>query len=401
MKNNILIFGALMFMTSCGLLFTTSEPKEVSTLALSGGGYLSTDNHNEISPFLFRASSGTNYLFFSSDRAGSYDIYYAIMDKNGNFSAPVKLNSPINTADDEIYPVFAYTSMGTRLAFLRVSSTNTNLSVYNIDLPDLTNIFASGGIKLNATGLGYIKRSFTSILLILLGNNSILELNFDNSMIENPYTNTNNLTGNIYALANTKYIIQTNGSAEIFIKDTLVKNKHQLLLEGTLKIDYGTFALISNIAINDTIYSSGFNDISPFVDFAGGGKIYFASDRFGKGNYDLYRYNVFTLNALPDVKALTAWDMTPPSISNIYPANGQMVSTGPDSLLLDVTDNAGGSGVFGVYYSLNNSIFIEIPYSNGYNTLVYVQFGNNDIKAYAVDKAGNFSKTNSITVIGK
>jgi hypothetical protein len=43
-------------------------------------------------------------------------------------------------------------------------------------------------------------------------------------------------------------------------------------------------------------YTNQYNDRYPFVDRRDGYRIYFASDRYGKGNYDLYRYNKLTFN---------------------------------------------------------------------------------------------------------
>lgn len=56
-----------------------------------------------------------------------------------------------------------------------------------------------------------------------------------------------------------------------------------------------TTDLINVIAVSEyTPTISSYRDRSPFVDVGDSYKVYFASDRYGKGNFDLYRYNTKT-----------------------------------------------------------------------------------------------------------
>ena len=99
----ILSFLILLIVSSCsGFLDQEKIDRDgigINALALSdGSGYISTDEFNEITPFIFKnTNNGKKYLFFSSDRGGSYDIYYAEMDTDGKFSHPVKMDSNVNT----------------------------------------------------------------------------------------------------------------------------------------------------------------------------------------------------------------------------------------------------------------------------------------------------------------
>ncbi len=68
---------------------------------------------SDISPFI--SKDGT-ILFFSSSRAGSFDIYYSKQDSTGAWRAPVAFGAPINTTSAEQYP--ALSDDGTRLYFI-------------------------------------------------------------------------------------------------------------------------------------------------------------------------------------------------------------------------------------------------------------------------------------------
>ena len=61
---------------------------------------------------------------------------------------------------------------------------------------------------------------------------------------------------------------------------------------------YGTKQLLAGNSEDGTldpvyVYSSYSEDFTPFIDTETF-KVYFASDRYGFGNYDLYRYNYVT-----------------------------------------------------------------------------------------------------------
>src|SRR5271157_4151878 len=62
----------------------SSQQAEKLNLAMEGGGYLSSDTANDITPFMFR-NGGNTYIFFASDRGGSLAVYYAQMDSAGKF----------------------------------------------------------------------------------------------------------------------------------------------------------------------------------------------------------------------------------------------------------------------------------------------------------------------------
>jgi predicted outer membrane repeat protein len=82
-------------------------------------------------------------------------------------------------------------------------------------------------------------------------------------------------SANGFSLKGTKYYV---------FSSTLVQDgKHQI---------YAGNSLLPS-AFKVPAYMSAFNDFTPFVDPLTY-KVYFASDRFGKGNFDLYRYNTLT-----------------------------------------------------------------------------------------------------------
>jgi hypothetical protein len=402
MKNIFISLGTFLFLSSCGLLFTTNESGAVTPLALTGGAQLSTDDHNEICPFLVRMMDGSAYLFYSSDQNGSYDIWAAKMNPDGNFGTPVRLGSPVNSdSSNETFPVVQQYGQGFRVTLLRILNTFTNVYSYYLDTNFISTAPADD-ILTSAKSLGLIKRPDNEYLLMANGNLSVpswYDMNgrwdtIDTTVISN--ANVVALNGIAVSLSNNDYI-------QLYIEETLINGKHSLSAEGIFMHSITNFPYVTNLPFNISTpdYQSKYNDITPFIDYAGGFKVYFASDRYGKDNYDLYRYNIYTYNKLPEVQQVFAYDTVPPSITNMSFIDGQMFSTGPNSMMLSVTDNIGGSGVFGVYYSLNSSAFIEIPYSNGYSTFINIVIGNNVIKTYAVDNAWNFSKTNSMTIIGK
>ncbi|MGA2142486.1 MAG: hypothetical protein ABSG94_08680 [Brevinematales bacterium] len=99
LKINLFMILVLSF-CCCSGYFTDNGPVQQAgmlRLAMEGGGYLSSDTANDITPFLFRdRASGNNYLFFASDRGGTYALYYAQMDPAGNFFNLTKMDPVIN-----------------------------------------------------------------------------------------------------------------------------------------------------------------------------------------------------------------------------------------------------------------------------------------------------------------
>jgi len=157
MKKMLIVSVFSSILMSCGLLFTTSNTP-VNTLQLSDGTYLSTDEYNEITPFAFHDTTGISYLFFSSDRSNSYDIYYSIINPDGTFGKAVMLPSPVNqTNSDEMYPVVLFDGFYYIMAFIRIVTNQTNVLSADTDNPVFTTASMGNVLTGNFTGLGYIE----------------------------------------------------------------------------------------------------------------------------------------------------------------------------------------------------------------------------------------------------
>ena len=131
------VFGVLFLLmtVSCGVYFGDSSSEKsggaVDSLAVKGGGYISSDEFNEITPFVYRDSqTGRAWLFFASDRSDGvhYNIYAAEMFSDGTFASPVMIsNLNTNNVDCVFSPLvfdIDYSSDGTNrfIAFIRTNA---------------------------------------------------------------------------------------------------------------------------------------------------------------------------------------------------------------------------------------------------------------------------------------
>jgi hypothetical protein len=284
-------FFLAIFITACSGYFNNDASKDVdggmNKLALSGGGYLSTDQYNEITPFLYRdASSGKTWLFFSSDRGGNYDIYYAEMDSEGRFTLLKMMDTNINSSSNEIASVvFKAVSAGAPItnlyiSFIRYSSLgSTNILTYSLDSNFNTLSFIPPNIITNATSLGMMD----NFLLIMCGNNFILK-----------YMNV--ATGGFQWGAYSSINVGSGIDSANGYKDGLFE--FYILCRANNRFSgLSYFPQTNGIKpFNVDSYASESMDKYPYIDFSGNYKVYFASDRYGKGNFDLYRYNTLTFD---------------------------------------------------------------------------------------------------------
>ncbi|OHD56025.1 MAG: hypothetical protein A2Y33_11265 [Spirochaetes bacterium GWF1_51_8] len=389
------ILGLVLILQSCGILMLSDKDEQLTPLAVSSGGYLSTDDFNEITPFIYRYQN-TNMLFFSSDRAGSYDIYYAVINPDGTFEAPVILPTNINSPDkDEIYPVL-YNGFGLVLSFIRANSGSSNvinLMCWNLGFTNF-NVY-SGMPVTNSTGLGLLK----NYLIVAYGGSKITLFDLSQSM--SGTTNETNLLVHAYSANSITIPLSTNINtySELYIKDSVLNGKHQITVEGKARFWFGAAYIVTNQAMSASLYHSSYNDISPFVDFENGYKIYFASDRYGNGNYDLYRYNLNTIDKLPHVAPLLSWDTSAPSVSFYSPTNGSVLGEGSRTIQVAASDTALGSGIYGVYCALDGGLFLKMTYvTSNWQVSMYLNAGFHTLKTYTVDKMGNCSETNEIII---
>jgi len=273
---------------------------DLSLALADGSGYLSTDNYNEITPFLYRnPDNGKAYLFFASDRDGNYDIYYAEMDNKGKFSKPTKMDANINTTNDETSPVvfkaLAFTNTNTYVTFIRIQppgAGGTFVYTRKIDPFNFTNLSASASSLSASSNVGLLnKNSLTPTLLRTTNGNDFYQNEWDTISGEwqiEPTSRDFNSTLPIYGIDGfyTNFFLADGFG---FIFTTIISGKYRL---------YGGFIsdeMSTNYAYSVSEYISSYNDKDPCIDLATM-KVYFASDRYGKGNYDLYRYNILTFD---------------------------------------------------------------------------------------------------------
>jgi hypothetical protein len=403
MKNFIGLSVLVILFSSCGLFFIDGgNDNNISTLALTSGGYLSTDDYNEKCPFLFRDSTGTNYLFFSSDRQGSYDIYFSVMNPDGTFQDPIRLPSPVNgTNSDELFPILRPGTMASYIiAFLRISNNQTNLIPYQVDNLALANpqTGVPTSVSGNFTGLGLYKEGFNIYLLLSHGNDSQIEYYIFNQL--DYYLSTNIILSKPVHSINGISIKHTNMDyIDLFIEEVSINGKKQLSAEGIFYHNIvGMGFQKVPLAISTPDYGSKFNDITPFIDQVGGFKVYFASDRYGNGNYDLYRYNVYTFNKLPEVVPLYSWSPAPGIVINVPTQN---YTNYLDSISVNA-DKAMATKIqlMEMYCALDNNPFVKmIPGTGWAYSYLAVPAGTHSIKVYGIDVFYRFSATNTVQTV--
>jgi hypothetical protein len=92
-------------------------------------------------------------------------------------------------------------------------------------------------------------------------------------------------------------------------------------------------------------------------------------------------------------------DVTKPTNTITAPTNGQHMANALATIVGTAKDNW---KVAGVWYQLNNGPWKPSPTSNGWTnwtTMLQLTTGTNTVKAYAMDLGGNFSKTNTLSVV--
>ncbi len=396
MKNIAIAAVLSILLSSCGGYIVNGGGEQAYTESLIGNGYISTEQYNEICPFLYRPSIGGAFLFFSSDRDGTYDIYMSAMNASGQFTSLQKLNAPLNsdTAQD-LFPVMYNSLDGPALAFIRQEGIITNVYVYSVD----SNFLATGNwdvaSNLSPKGLGFYlaPQNPEEEFFICYGNSTVDIYNYDGSV----YQNTSPLTLSKSPVSISILKVQTNVSGNYINFMLMGDASGNLMGEVQSYTNFGnTLAQDRNIALQD--YQSTFRDITPFMDSRDGFKVYFASDRYGKGNFDLYRYNIQTYNKQPDVASFFNWSPTPQVVINTpspYFTNaGSFISVNADvsgSTVVPMLD---------LYCSLDNQSFqLMSPSTGWFYSFSSVPAGIHTVKVYGVDVFFRHSLTNAVITV--
>ncbi len=299
----ITLYFIILLVSGCSGYFSpqgSNGNELVHTLAIeNNGGYLSGPS-NDITPFLYRDTNGNNpVLFFSSDRDGTYDIYYARMNIDGSFQIPVKMGTSINYSDaDEILPLVGFIDDGNGMAlpiitFVRnisnivTASINPDFSINSTTFPyymgypvsgliySSTNIFANLWVYNENLARVYSVNSYFGSWDLMYG-----------SYLTDP------VLTNSYSGINVNKSLASYWNERVYILEKKLFGNKQI----SISYEYEAYNPYRQIKKVDTPneYASSYNDRWPFVDFGGNGEVYFASDRGDSGDYDLFRYN--TLN---------------------------------------------------------------------------------------------------------
>ncbi|OHD56027.1 MAG: hypothetical protein A2Y33_11275 [Spirochaetes bacterium GWF1_51_8] len=394
MKKGILFIAAMLAISSCGLFFVDGTQGALLTpLATVSGDSISTDEYNEKHPFLLRLQNGDAYLLFSSDRNGSYDIFLAKMGDNGVFENPEPLSPEINSnSSDELNPV-AFDNYGeVELTFIRITGSITNIVLYSLNSADFIPVNYLQTFPENASGIGLLKSGANFYLLSSYGGKEIKQFNYigiwDNGF-PTVITQLNNVSS-INAIG-----LQISNGMDFFIESALVNGKYKILAEG---IFYG--AMSTRFDISTSLYQSEDNNISPYIDIESGYKVYFASDRYGKGNYDLYRYNILTYNHLPEVESVFSEYSERPAFPAGYPMNSDWVYVSNLNIAVPDPTNTYPDNIVRVYFSLDNGPFTGMSYNGDGTweyTIDYIAEGVHTLRTYGKDVLLHHSLTNSVT----
>ncbi len=375
MKKVFIFFISAVIFTSCSGYFPNSnngaqnrESGDMHLALADGSGYLSTDQYNEITPFVFRdKANNKTYLFYASDKDGSYDIYYAEMNSEGKFYTPVKFGSPVNTSSNEISPVIIQTNGTNYLTYIQYNSSGTNVTGYKLDLNFQTNSSISIGtppsMPLNLSS--YPGSDGNYHLLIVNGSGTIYKYYLFLGV--GAYTwiqeNTTNLSTQHYSLCG--YETAAGPFTNIYaLYDTMTGGRHQINGEVFIQ-GSGTYLVPFDISS----YSSSSDDAYPFIDTGDGYKVYFASKRYGKGNYDLYRFNTKTFDAqIPAyLKNFNAVYVSPAGND----ANAGIVPASPLKSLLNAISSADIWGIHNIFVAAG----VYTP-ATGLNTMFFTSKSN-------------------------
>jgi hypothetical protein len=330
MKFLVLFFLAVL-LASCSGYFNPDSAlpagDRMDALALAdGSGYLSTDDHNEITPFIFKdTNTGKKILFFSSDRSGSYDIYYAEMYTNGKFARPVNMGASMNTtAGNEFSPALFYQQDITNIyhlyiSFIRIIGQVTNLETYLLNAD-----YSVHGFRSEITGDSFthisIKRDGQAVynyLHVADGTTNWSDYFWDyngevwitSSPVSLCYNDKSVFSVDNYMTGDTG---EMSGSAFWYVFSAVKNGKFQIYAGGITNFQGMP---VGQSFYNVGPYSSIYNDKDPYID-EDDTKLYFASDRYGKGNYDLYRQNVVRYDT---IKAPFLDKPAAPTVTSVYP----------------------------------------------------------------------------------
>lgn len=296
----LLVFTGLVNCSGYLSEYPAGQDDQAYSLAIqNGGGYLSGPS-NDITPFVYRDIQGQNpVLFFSSDRDGSYDIYYARLNSDGSFQPPVKMNSNVNSQlSNEYAPVVAHIfdpmdnftyQPKTNFMLLFVRAIGTTYRVFS---HMLTNDFESltwtyyFNYPYPIRALGTFGNDIYRRIWVLDGQGSTnTEANYSFSTW-NTFTQRRFLVPEALAAYG---LIQTNqGFALYKVLEVSNSGKSQIMLS---IIQTNQDNSLNNSANYISEYASIYNDRWPFIDRGALGEVYFSSDRGINGDYDLFRYN--------------------------------------------------------------------------------------------------------------
>ena len=398
MIKKLFVLFLLITLASCSMFFdrekTDRDGIGINALALSdGSGYISTDEYNEITPFVFSdTNTGKKWLFFASDRGGSYDIYYAEMDSEGKFSHPVKMDVAVNTSDGEFSPVVFYgiyndySMTGLFISFLRGAGQLTNLETVLLN-PDFSMNSNIGGITSHSYGkISIIKRESSLYLLIASGNNSWMEYSWNIDDSANWYDSEymtytlSNMNDPVYSI-NGYAISESYYTTNWYIFSVMKNGKHQIFAGADNNVDY------SQCFFPVKPYESTYNDKDPIID-GDDQKVYFASDRYGKGNYDLYRYNLVRYDAVKPV-LLSAPEV---SLDYFYPSPPQMSWTAvPGATHYKVFRYVSTDEMYSEIADITGLSFTDTNVSFGYTYDYIIQAVNNmGVSGFSIGVGGSF-----------
>lgn len=316
-----LLLAGMLFITGCSFynVNVSGRPATdgLSPMAIiSNQGYLSSDVYNEITPFLYRASDKTFYLFYSSDKDGTYDIYFARMTHDGLFYPPVKLSANVNTTNgNEFSPIVFNNGGGIYMTYLKkmydpLASDGSNANLESCELDSSLNYVGKGiGTENNYIHCGLFYYNGSSQLYIMSPSNVLSSSSYFWTSSTNwdsiyPKSLNSELSlSSAQGFVSNIIFSQTILMVTVSVTNEFTCNLYEAKVGGYYHIAIGG-QIISKMVTNGSVCAvipeyteEGFNDRWPFVNFYDGSfDVYFSSDRYGLTNYDLYRQSVIPLN---------------------------------------------------------------------------------------------------------
>ncbi len=359
---------------SCFLINgSASTEKGIKTVKIF---YMPT-NHSLTNNILFSYVGNTNSIIFSTNvncpDSGYYYFYALAEDDLGNTAQTPLIKTFIKKTPDTTAPLSTITypqnsqTLGKSFT-AKGTATDSESGIEYVYLAIDTNTFYSVDVN---------------------GQNWAADVVFTNSGQHNISIFAVDNAGNV-GITNTTYFTVESGMPNVNITSPasgIITNAASISLNGTASVE--TPATISKVSIqqngSDLGNASGTISWSYQSDLTQGTNVFIATAFTSEGK---------SADSSP-VRIIL--DSNKPVLSISAPANGTVIHANTTTITVNGTASDNESGLSGIYLSSGTG-FSKISSSSTWSFDLSLTHGDYILSAYAADKAGNVSPTNSVTI---